>query len=28
LQPKNAGFGAATGAQPMRNMQLQIRFGF
>ena len=28
LQPKNAGFGAATGAQPLRNMQLQIRFGF
>ena len=28
LTPRNAGFGAATGAQPMRNMQLQIRFGF
>jgi hypothetical protein len=28
LQPKNAGFGAATGAQPLRNMQLQIRFAF
>jgi len=28
LTPKNAGFGAATGAQPMRNMQLQIRLGF
>jgi hypothetical protein len=28
LQPKNAGFGAATGAQPLRNSQLQIRFGF
>jgi hypothetical protein len=28
LKPKNAGFGAATGAQPMRNMQLQIRFAF
>jgi hypothetical protein len=28
LTPKNAGFGAATGAQPMRNLQLQIRFGF
>jgi hypothetical protein len=28
LQPKNAGFGAATGAQPLRNSQLQIRFAF
>ena len=28
LQPKNAGFGAATSAQPLRNMQLQIRFIF
>jgi hypothetical protein len=28
LTPRNAGFGAATGAQPLRNMQLQIRFGF
>ena len=28
LQPKNAGFGAATGAQVMRNLQLQLRFGF
>ena len=28
LQPRNAGFGAATSAQPMRNMQLQIRFAF
>jgi hypothetical protein len=28
LAPKNAGFGAATSAQPLRNMQLQIRFGF
>jgi hypothetical protein len=28
LTPRNAGFGAATGAQPMRNMQLQIRFAF
>ena len=28
LQPKNAGFGAATSAQPLRNMQLQIRLGF
>ena len=25
---ENAGFGAATSAQPLRNMQLQIRFGF
>ena len=28
LTPRNAGFGAATGAQNMRNMQVQIRFGF
>ena len=28
VTPKTAGFGAATGAQPMRNMQLQIRFAF
>ena len=28
LQPRNAGFGAATSAQPLRNLQLQIRFGF
>jgi hypothetical protein len=28
LQPKNAGFGAATGAQTMRNLQLQLRFSF
>jgi hypothetical protein len=28
LQPRNAGFGAATNAQPMRNLQLQIRFAF
>jgi hypothetical protein len=28
LQPKNAGFGAATGAQAMRNLQLQLRFSF
>lgn len=26
--PRTAGFGAATGAQAMRNTQLQIRFGF
>jgi hypothetical protein len=28
LTPRNAGFGAATSAQPMRNLQLQLRFGF
>jgi hypothetical protein len=28
LQPQNAGFGAATGAQGMRSMQAQIRFQF
>jgi len=28
LTPRTAGFGAATGAQPMRNLQLQIRFAF
>ena len=28
LAPKDAGFGAATGAQNMRNLQLQIRFQF
>jgi len=28
LQPKNAGLGAATGAQSMRNLQLQLRFQF
>jgi hypothetical protein len=28
LTPRNAGFGAATSAQPLRNLQLQIRFGF
>jgi len=28
LTPRNAGFGAATNAQPLRNMQLQIRLGF
>jgi len=28
LTPRNAGFGAATGAQPLRNLQLQIRFMF
>lgn len=28
LTPRTAGFGAATGAQAMRNVQLQIRFVF
>ena len=28
LTPRTAGFGAATNAQPLRNLQLQIRFGF
>jgi hypothetical protein len=28
LTPRTAGFGGATGAQPMRNLQLQIRVGF
>jgi Carboxypeptidase regulatory-like domain len=28
LTPRNAGFGAATSAQPLRNLQLQIRLGF
>jgi hypothetical protein len=28
LQPKNAGFGMATGALTMRNLQLQLRFQF
>jgi Carboxypeptidase regulatory-like domain len=28
LTPRTAGFGAATGAQAMRNLQLQIRFQF
>jgi hypothetical protein len=28
LTPRNAGFGAATSAQPLRNLQLQIRFGW
>jgi len=28
LTPRTAGFGAATGAQAMRNLQVQIRFGF
>jgi hypothetical protein len=28
LTPRNAGFGAVTGAQAMRSVQVQIRFGF
>ena len=28
LTPRTAGFGAVTGAQPLRNLQLQIRFAF
>jgi len=28
LQPRNAGFGAANGAQDMRTIQLQLRFQF
>ena len=28
VQPKNAGFGAANGAQPMRTVQIQLRFQF
>ena len=28
LTPRNAGFGAATRAQPLRNLQLQIRYAF
>ena len=28
LTPRNAGFGAATGAQAMRSIQLQFRFQF
>jgi hypothetical protein len=28
LTPRTAGFGAATGAQPMRNMQIQVRMAF
>ena len=28
LTPRNAGFGAATGAQALRNLQLQVRFQF
>jgi len=28
MQPKSAGFGAATGAQNMRNLQIQFRFSF
>lgn len=28
LTPRNAGFGAATGAQTMRNLQVTLRFQF
>jgi hypothetical protein len=28
LTPRNAGFGAATRAQPLRNLQMQIRYAF
>ena len=28
LTPRTSGFGAATGAQAMRNLQLQLRFQF
>jgi hypothetical protein len=28
LTPRTAGFGAVTGAQAMRSVQLQIRYGF
>jgi hypothetical protein len=28
LTPRNAGFGAATGAQNMRNFQAMVRFHF
>jgi hypothetical protein len=28
LTPRNAGFGAATGAQMMWNLQVMVRFGF
>jgi hypothetical protein len=28
VQPRNAGFGAATGAAGLRSMQLQLRFQF
>jgi len=28
LTPRTAGFGAATGAQVMRNVKVMIRFGF
>ena len=28
LTPRTAGFGAATSAQPLRNLQLQLRFAF
>jgi hypothetical protein len=28
IPPRNAGFGAATAANPLRSMQIQIRFAF
>jgi hypothetical protein len=28
LTPRNAGFGAATEAMPLRSMQIQLRFSF
>ena len=28
LKPQNAGFGAVTGAQALRSLQLQLRFQF
>ena len=28
LTPRNAGFGAVTGAQAMRSIQVQLRFAF
>ena len=28
LKPNNSGFGAATGARTLRNLQLQLRFQF
>jgi hypothetical protein len=28
LTPRNAGFGAANGAFPLRSMQIQVRFSF
>ena len=28
LKPNNAGFGAVTGAAPLRSAQVQVRFSF